>query len=251
MDSTSPYNTSTPTPATKRNRSGRILGGLVIVIVGLVFLADRAGADLPYWIFSFETLLITLGLYLGFRHSFKGFGWAIPIALGVFLLLDDLYPFWDIKDYFWPVVVIAVGLFIMFKPEKKNTNTVWGSNVDAASNSADDQIESVAVFGSVKKNIISKTFRGGEATTIFGGTEINLTQADVQGPITLELTNVFAGTKLIVPPNWKVQTEEVVAILGGVEDKRAILSDPSSVDHQKVLILRGTCIFGGIDIKSF
>jgi hypothetical protein len=73
----------------------------------------------------------------------------------------------------------------------------------------------------------------------------------VNGKIVLELTQIFGGTKLIVPPHWKIQSEDLVAIFGGVEDKRAILSDPSVVSGSKVLVLRGTCIFGGIDIKSF
>ena len=123
------------------------------------------------------------------------------------------------------------------------------SNINETS--GDDHLDSTVIFGGVKKNIISKNFRGGEAVTVFGGTEINLTQADVSGPIVLDLTQVFGGTKLIVPPHWKIQSQDLVCILGGVEDKRPIMSDPSSVSDSKVLVLKGTCILGWIDIKSF
>ena len=61
-------------------------------------------------------------------------------------------------------------------------------------------------------------------------------------------TNIFGGTKLVVPPTWDVQSE-MVAIFGGVDDKRQIKG--VHLDPNKVLILDGTCIFGGIEIRSY
>jgi hypothetical protein len=249
-------NTDTPakTPNTpgEHNRSGRIMGGLLIVAIGVLFFARQAGMDFPRWIFSFETILIALGLYLGFRHSFKGFGWLIPILIGGFLLIDDFFPFYDVAEFLWPMIVIGIGLFIIFRAGKKNRDwKKWDESQAYTENAADDYLDSTVLFGGVKKNVISKNFRGGEAVTIFGGTEVNLTQADVEGAIVLELTQVFGGTKLIVPPHWKIQSKDMVAIFGGVEDKRPLLANPSVEETNKVLILKGTCIFGGIDIKSY
>ncbi len=249
-ESTKPYPTA---KKSERNRTGRMIGGLIIVTVGVVWLANEAGIFIPRWVFSWQMLLIALGLYLGFRHSFKGFGWAIPIAFGSFFLLDRFFPYYDFHEYIWPIVIIAFGLYIMLRPGKRNSESSWKKweSQNEGVLASDDYIDSTVIFGNVKKNIISKNFKGGETVTIFGGTEINLTQADVDGKIVLDMTQVFAGTKLIVPPHWKIQSEDLVAIFGGIEDKRAIMSDPSSVDQQKVLVLKGTCIFGGIDIKSF
>jgi hypothetical protein len=254
-----PYNSGiTPAPAQpeqpkERYRTGRVIGGLIIVIIGLIFLANEAGVRIPHWVISIETGLIALGLYLGFRHHFKGIGWLIPIVIGSVLLVDDIYPYTDLSDYLWPMIIIGAGLVIIFKPGKRSSDPYWkkwdANHTDLTS--GEDYLDSTVIFGGVKKNIISKNFRGGEAVTVFGGTEIILTQADVNGKIVLELTQIFGGTKLIVPPHWKIQSEDLVAIFGGVEDKRAILSDPSTVSESKVLVLRGTCIFGGIDIKSF
>ena len=77
-----------------------------MVAIGVIFFARQAGFDFPRWIFSFETILIALGLYLGFRHSFKGFGWLIPIIIGAFLLIDDFYPYYDIADFTWPLIIV-------------------------------------------------------------------------------------------------------------------------------------------------
>lgn len=64
----------------------------------------------------------------------------------------------------------------------------------------------------------------------------------------MELTTIFGGTKFIVPSNWTVKSE-AVTIFGGLEDKR---NTQTLIDNpDKILLLKGTVIFGGIEIKSF
>ena len=72
-------------------------------------------------------------------------------------------------------------------------------------------------------------------------------QADIKGKVRLEVVQVFGGTKIIVPANWTIHSE-MVAIFGGIEDKR-----PPQLNSipDKILIIEGTSVFGGIDIKSF
>jgi hypothetical protein len=41
----------------------------------------------------------------------------------------------------------------------------------------------------------------------------------------------------------------MVTIFGGLNDKRPIQATVS--DDAKVIVLKGTCLFGGIDIKSY
>jgi predicted membrane protein len=255
-----PINTNTATPgrqgetttAVERNRSGRVMGGLFIVAVGLLFLAKKAGVELPFWLFSFHTLLIGVGLYIGFRHSFRGIGWLIPVIIGATLLLDDIYPYYDISQFTWPIVIIGVGLFMIFRPGHRRRGRRNRRGTDSHPvDSTDDYIDSTVIFGGVKKNIISKNFRGGETVTIFGGTEINLLQADVTAPIRMDITQVFGGTKLIVPSDWTIQSKDLVAILGGVDDKRPLMNHPADATTNKLLILEGTCVLGGIDIRSY
>ena len=237
---------------TDPNRTGRILGGLFIVAIGVILLARQAGADIPRWLFSFESILIAVGLYVGIRQSFRGVAWLIPTLVGIFLLIDDFYPELDIEDFTWPLVIIAIGLFMIFRAGKKKPDwRKWDKNDSYAETATDDYLDSTVVFGGVKKNIISKNFRGGDAVTVFGGTEINLMQADLIGPVVLELTQVFGGTKLIVPPHWRIQSKDMVAILGGIDDKRPMLGNPQGEETDKVLILKGTCLLGGIEIRSF
>ena len=241
---------TTPRPKDP-NRIGQLLAGLFVVGIGVLLLARQAGMDFPRWIFSFESILIALGLYLGIRHSFRGVAWVIPVLIGGFLLLDDFYPEFDIEDFTWPLIIIGIGLFIMFRATKKKSDwKKWEADAALHEDTSDEVLDSTVIFGGAKKNIISKNFRGGEAVTVFGGTEINLMQADLTGPVVLELTQVFGGTKLIVPPHWKVWSKDMVTILGGIDDKRPMMGNPSE-DTNKTLILKGTCMLGGIDIRSY
>ena len=112
----------------------------------------------------------------------------------------------------------------------------------------EDFVDSTAIFGGAKKNIISKNFKGGDLVNIFGGTDLDLTQADFTGTAVIELTTIFGGTKLIIPTNWAIQSDAVI-IFGGLEDKRKMPSVAENPD--KTLVLKGTVIFGGIDIKSY
>ncbi len=111
----------------------------------------------------------------------------------------------------------------------------------------DDYLKSTAVFSEVKKSVISKRFKGGEIVNIFGGTDINLIQADIQQPIVINVFQIFAGTKIIVPSHWKIQSD-MVSVFGEVDDKRFMQGIPQ--DEQKVLYIQGTSIFGGITIKN-
>ena len=217
--------------------------------------------DLPAWIFSWKTFLIALGLFIGFKHGFRGPAWLILILVGSAFLLRDIYPELGIRQYIWPLMLIVVGAFIIIRPRRKfweekyqfekktndmqNNTTIMG---DEETWSKDDFVSSTSIFSGDKKNILSKDFKGGDIINIFGGTELNLSQADIKGKVSLEITTIFGGTKLIVPANWDVKSE-AVTIFGGLEDKRP--ASPMAESKDKLLVLKGTVLFGGIEIKSY
>ncbi len=111
----------------------------------------------------------------------------------------------------------------------------------------DDYIKSTAVFSEVKKTVISKNFKGGEIVNVCGGTDINLVQADIHHPVVIDLFQIFAGMKIIVPAHWKIKSE-VVSVFGEVDDRRFIQGIPQ--DDNKVVYIKGTSLFGGVTIKN-
>ena len=234
---------TTPTEAHRASpKSNRPLAGLILIIIGSVLLARQLDVDVPRWIFSWEMLLIGVGLYFGARSSFKPGGWIVPIAIGsVFLIQDELLGR-QYHHFFWPVVIIGIGLYMVLRPKQNR----WERGFSTES-TADDFIDSAVVFGGAKKKVISKNFQGGKIENIFGGTDLDLMQADFKGNIVLDFSVAFGGVKLVVPPQWNIKNE-VTAILGGIDDKRPSVQGD---DPTKLLILKGTIMFGGLDIRSY
>lgn len=239
--------------------SGKVFSGIIVVIVGCVLLANKMGAEIPRWIISWEMLLIAIGFYVGAKHSFRNWGWIIPVLIGSVFLVDRIVPDLEFRPYLWPVAIIAVGLYIIINPKNCGgghwKNSDWRSGMGMTGTKrkrqedGEDYLDSVSIFGGIEKNIVSKDFKGGEVTTFFGGSSINLTQADIKDKAVLELTQVFGGAQLIVPANWKLSSE-VVSVFGGIEDKRSYNKDQET-ESAKTLILKGTSVFGGIEIKSY
>lgn len=253
--------------ANSSSRNSGLWIGLIVVSVGVFLFLDRLDFVLfPHWLFSWEVLLIVIGLAVGIKSNFKSIGWLVLVFIGSFFLLDDIAGFEYLRPYAFPIGVIVVGLFLIVRSATRSsvkyeqnkiaanadntsraTGIFGGDEQHGNAGSLEDYVDLLAVFGGIKKRIFSKTFKGGKATNIFGGTEIDLTQADIEGTAVLDVVQAFGGVKLIVPANWEVKSD-ITSILGGVDDKRNTSTAPSS---GKKLILTGTCIFGGVDIKSF
>lgn len=254
----------------RAERHDRFWTGLALLIVGAVLLADRMGVYFPHWLLDWPPLLILAGLVTGLKCRFQNSSWMIMVGVGLVFLIDRIGAGLDLKEYLWPILIIAFGLMFITRPKKRwrrenrkwdgvsyvNVNPALPSSPSGSTNygsneryaSGEDEIESVSVFGGVKKVVTSKNFKGGEIICFFGGAEYNMAQADITGPITIEVVQAFGGTKLIVPPHWEIRSEGV-AIFAGIEDKRPV--QPGAFDPNKVLILKGTTIFGGIEIKSY
>ncbi|HEX3168443.1 MAG TPA: LiaF domain-containing protein [Chitinophagaceae bacterium] len=237
------------------SKHSHIWTGIFILIIGLGALLKASVASFPDWAFEWPMLLIALGMFIGIRHHFRGVAWFVLVLIGVVFTLNNIYPEFSFRRYMWPVALICVGLFIIMRPRNRgkwNTEKTDDSTNplinDAASFSKEDFVDSTSIFGGAKKIIISKNFKGGDLVSIFGGTELDLSQADFTGVAVIELTTMFGGTKLLVPSNWSVKSE-AVTIFGGIEDKRRMQTITET--PEKTLLLRGTVIFGGIDIKSF
>jgi hypothetical protein len=235
--------------------------GFVLLIIGGFLLSQRLGFPLPARLFNWQTFLIALGFFVGIRHRFHGPGWLILILIGGFFYAADYYPGIAIHEYIWPIILIGAGLIFIIRPRQNNRNKYfnnwdkwkekkqqWEQYKDTYS-SGEDYIDVTSIFGGTTKNILSKDFKGGDVVSLFGGSEINLGQADITGRVVLDLTQIFGGTKLIVPPHWNVIRAGSVSIFGGIDDKRPL--DASVIDPNKILVLRGTSIFGGIEIRSY
>ncbi|HXS56231.1 MAG TPA: DUF5668 domain-containing protein [Hanamia sp.] len=247
------------------SRGSRIWGGIVLICAGLLLLAYKMGAPIPAWIFTWPVLLIAIGFLSGIRSKFRNPGSVIMILIGSIFLADQSIPGIDFHNYLIPIILIGLGLIFIFRPKHQcqrrerflgrgrlndpgASNSAFNVSPDATTNDNGEYIDVQAIFGGIKKNIQSKNFKGGEIVSFMGGSEINFMQSDIQHPVILEVNNVFGGTKLIIPSNWDVKNE-ISAVFGGVEDKRTF--NNSVPDSEKRILLKGACVFGGIEVTNY
>ena len=253
---------------------------------GIFLMKELSFWFLPGWLFTWPMILIAVGVFSAIKHGFRGGGWVVMLLVGGFFLVDQIDTGFNIHRYIVPFIIICVGLVMIARPGRYKDERHWGRNYrrgwrdgywrddqqggpytpppqtpppgpdpsqqygpgpSQQAGSSEDYLDSVSVLGGIKKVIVSKNFRGGEATSFLGGTELDFTQADINGTVVLELTQVMGGTKLIVPANWSVRNE-VNAVLGGVDDKRQV---HVAADPNKLLILKGTSVLGGLEIRNY
>jgi predicted membrane protein len=248
----------------------RLWSGLILIIAGGLLFAYKLGAPIPGWIFSWPVLLITIGLIMGLKNKFHNPGALIMIVIGGIFLIDQINSTLNFHNYLVPAILVSVGLIYILRPKSNwhnraskkwfDKNYYYEPPANAppsneiktepfnAANDEGEYLEINAVLGGVKKLVLSKNFKGGEITAFMGGAEINLSKADIQQPVVLEVNNIFGGTKLVVPGNWDIKNE-VTAVFGGIEDKRSI--NNVSPEASKTMTIKGTCLFGGIEVSNY
>ncbi|OGD22495.1 MAG: hypothetical protein A2Y70_01845 [Candidatus Aminicenantes bacterium RBG_13_64_14] len=229
-----------------QHRSGgdRFIWGLIIIAVGVIFLLGNMGKVSTHNIFStyWPVILIVIGLWQlissGYRDIFPG---LLLIALGVIFLLQRLgrLPH-NVWVYVWPTVIIFVGLWLILGP-------VFRRRAAAGPAIVADDLHASVVLGGVNRIITSKSFRGGRASVVLGGLDIDLRDATLdKGQATIDVSVVMGGIDIKVPRNWNV-VADISPVLGGVENKTASLPE---AEAKATLYVRGTVIMGGLEVKS-
>ncbi|AMR31966.1 hypothetical protein A0256_11300 [Mucilaginibacter sp. PAMC 26640] len=270
----------------KPNRAnGKVMAGAILLLVGAFLLLRQLNLlFFPDWLDLQPLWLVAIGLFIGARNNYQKASWVILTGLGVILLVTQNID--NASGFVWPLAIIGLGLWIILRKKKTGEHLAadgdyWdrkykadpistdkpladfgdteynatGTVPPADTNSTnvpplshDDILDATAIFGGVNKTIFSKSFRGGDITNIFGGTELDFTHADIQGRAIIDVTQVFGGTKIIVPADWQVITD-MSSIFAGVDDKR--LKHLRPVNSTKVLILKGVSLFAGLEIRSY
>lgn len=258
-----------------QNDNGNLTIGLIILVIGAVLLFRKMGIFIPGWIISWPMIFIAIGLITLVKHNFKsGFGVFMVLFGSFWLLKRELNLPFEMEQYLIPVGLIVLGLFIILSRKKETFSTLkdwngleqsFGKNTLGTKEISDtsdpnltastdlsieggDVVNSQALFCGIQKRVLSKNFKGGKLSAIFGGTDIDLSQADLTGPAVLDVEVAFGGIKLIVPPHWDIQIN-VTNMFAGVEDKR--MYPQTKTDVTKILRIKGTIFFGGLEIKSF
>ena len=215
-----------PFPAVK------LVAGLFFTAVGILLTLDHldlfeTNRILRYW----PVVLVVLGVIKLLQPYGNRLAAAALILGGTWLLALRLH--WiriSIFDVFWPLLLIGLGAILVAR--------ALGWRADASG-------PGLAIFGSRNVASTSSDFRHASASAVLGQHQLDLTGADiVESPAIVDTFAFWGAVEIIVPDHWEI-VGDVTPVMGGFEVRTEGATAPG-----KRLIVRGTAIMGGIEVKS-
>jgi len=223
--------------------------GMMLAVVGVLLMLKALGILSMFSLtLTWPVILIVIGIFSAIKSRCRNNSWWILILVGVANLVPEFMIMGKPSSHFvWPAMIIIAGLMIAFRPKR---NKCYPNNEFSTNINSDGALDIDVTFGGKKEMVTSKDFQGGTVSVTFAGCELNLSQADFTAPsVVLDFRVSFGGVEMVVPSHWEIQNE-VVPSFGSVEDERVVQSG-TSFETKKILILRGNCSFGSIEIKSY
>jgi len=249
-----------------KNLGSRVILGIILIAIGVIYLLKSFYFPIDIEIFSFPFILVVIGIIIMLNSGNKLFG-AIIFIFGLLLYFGD-------HITIWPFFFILWGIYIIFKQRTRrhryfenppsgtdpnpNPDLKQEQHPDSGFNKKHfydysirkDYLDDVSVFGGGHKVIHSDSFKGGNITAIFGGSEIDLTQCKLApGDNYIDVVIIFGGTTIVVPNNWNVILN-VTPLFGGFSNKKSRYVS-SAIEPSGTLIIKGVVLFGGGEIKSY
>lgn len=241
--------------------------GLVLVVAGVALLLDHMGVPAFAHISRFwPLLLVLLGVMSITSHGGRGFG-LVLICAGILLQLNSLDLIQLTSRDFWPLVIIAVGVLLIwgsletrrYGRKKLKIKRSWLGDVareefekQAGDSQNDpDTLNAIAVFGGCERKYSGQSFRGGKAVSVFGAVELDFRDADIDEEAILEVDCIFGAIEMRIPETWHVHSRSL-PVFGGFEDKtrERTVPDPSGSTKRKTLVITGSIVFGAVEIKN-
>ncbi len=213
--------------------------GIIIILIGIGFLLEQMNI-MPFvdvLAKGWPVILILIGLTQLLQKSRATLITGLLfIIVGVIFLLNG-WTNYNFLTYLWPLFIIYVGLIFVFYRAKAN------QHIDE-----ENMLESVAIFSGSEIKSRSNPLQGGSITAVFGGSEIDLTEAVVTDKqITIEVISIFGGVSLHVPDNAHIHITGI-PIFGGWEDNTRHYKHED--DDRPIIHLKCVTIFGGLEVKN-
>lgn len=225
----------------------RALFGLAVIGIGALALFDNLK------LFDFAMLktfwplaLVMFGIGRLFwpRRPSSGLFGVFLIAAGGLLTVRNLGLFSIDLTGLWPVLIILAGVSILMRSIFPRQRAADCRSFDASTVEHGEIVNIDARFSGMNLQNDSRNFKGGRIDVRFGGVDLDLRQAAIDGEeAVIDIDVTFGGLELKVPREWQVVVN-VDTTMGSVEDKSVPPMNPGPR-----LLLRGEAVFGGVEIR--
>ena len=220
---------------------GRLLLGLAVVTLGVLFLLDSAdvldaGRAIDRW---WPVLIVAAGVLTLVERPPAIVRGTLLTGAGIVLLLfstDVLEE--QAWDYIWPTLLILAGVLIVAR---------WHGRTIARAAGEENVVRSTAIFGGPNLVCTAQRFQGAWLTAIFGGITLDLRGArPAPEGASINATVAFGGIDILVPKGWRISVRST-PIFGGLDDKTDHSRAPAA--EAPALHIDAVAVFGGVNIK--
>lgn len=233
----------------------KILFGVVAIAFGIIYFGDAFN----FWSMgNFEgwwTLVIIIPAIGSMISSKINVGNIAFLIFGLWLLISEQNWFdrQKLNAITISLALVTLGI-VLISSEIRNKTRSSNQQTDildesknraGATQSSSERPSFFAAFGGNQSKCLSKNLRGGEATAIFGGIDLDLSDAIPNGDVTFTANAIFGGIDIVPPKGFIVETTGV-ALLGGCENK---VRD-SEIDGLPIFTIKYFTFCGGVDIVN-
>lgn len=236
---------------------------VLLVIIGSLLLCTKLNlipAKYIDAIVSWQMLLMIIGVVSLVKKRIISS--LVFITLGAFFIVPEIGKVPDnfignvpvnFVQMYWPVLLIMAGVLILIhwllpkKPNKLKEKIEYAFDQPTVDTSTDNgRVYKSIIFGASENIVLEPEFKGGEISTVFGETILDLRKTNLpDGITTLDVDVVFGNVVIYVPDEWSVQLKSN-SVFGAFEDKRK--RKPEVHDTQRLLVVNASVVFAGGEI---
>jgi predicted membrane protein len=213
----------------------RVVLGLAVMLAGLVLALDSLGLVDGGEVFRFWPLaLVAVGIVKWLSPAPQRMSALFWIVAGVAFLMVTLGRASFVTV--WAALLLLIGARITLKALRPA----------AAPRDPAAALDLLQFMGGTKTVVTTSDFKGGQATAVMGGCEIDLRHASMpEGRAAVLDTFAFwGGIEIRVPDDWEVVSQGSAALGGFVNNAR---SQPGA---KRRLVVTGLAIMGGVEVKN-
>lgn len=225
---------------------GRILLGLLFVLIGLAWLLDVYGytvfpGGLSVW---WPSILVVVGLA---KLAASPRWWGGPVGLIVAGGVLQAWRLGYLPGLSWkvvaPIAIILAGLLILFAPRRWGDERAWEERWRRDTEPHRIEREDTVVFASGDRRAPAEEYKGGELTAVFGHLNADLREAKLPAEgAHLKATSVFGGVDIRVPAGWRVEVKGT-PVFGKVQNRTTPGPGPT-------LQVEAVSVFGDVDVTN-
>ncbi len=221
-----------------------ILWGIALIAIGVIVGLNALDiVKINVFFDGWWTLFIIIPSLIGLFSDKQKTGPLIGLLIGVVFLLvaQGIVPFSMLWKLALPAVLVIVGLLLIFR---NAFGTKAAEKIQKLNDKIAEKEEYCAVFGGQDIRFAGQTFEGASLSAVFGGVKCDLRGAIIEQDAVLNVSAIFGGVDIFVPPTVKVVVRST-PLFGGVSDSSLHTNEETA----PTLYVNATCMFGGVDIK--